>query len=143
MPRKRSNGDGSIFADGDGWRIQLMVEGKLVRRRATTKAQALAMLKELRQQVEAGLTIGTARQTVAEWLEHWLGVIAPKIKVKTLEGYRAVIGWYILPHLGHIRLEKLTAQQIENGYANRPSPPRFGCRPKPKRGNVAFFSARN
>jgi integrase len=113
---QRDYGDGTIYQEKGGrWRAALVIDGEIVRRRAGSEREAKAILKELRQQRDEGLNVGTAQQTLAQWLEHWLTTILPgkEIKPKTLASHRYIVEHYIVPHLGKHKLIRLTAQHID------------------------------
>ena len=40
-PKRRDDGDGSVYQEGEGrWRAALLIDGKMVRWRATTEKEA-------------------------------------------------------------------------------------------------------
>lgn len=50
---------------------------------------------------------------VAEWFDFWFREhVAPGLKPKTLEGYRYLIGHYITPAIGKLRLDTVTSDQL-------------------------------
>lgn len=118
-PKSRGDGEGSVYQDGPGqWRAQLVIDGKTHRRRAKTKREAQRKLKELMQQRDARLNIGEGNQQFRQWCGHWLtAIIAPLIKPNTLQGHRDALERYVFPSLGHIPLNKLTAQHIDEWQA--------------------------
>ncbi|NTU84004.1 MAG: hypothetical protein HGA45_32310 [Chloroflexales bacterium] len=105
-----------MYEEGQGrWRAALVIDGKVVRRRAHSEREAKAILKALRQQRDEGLNVGDGQQTLSQWLEHWLTTILPgkDIKAKTLDGHRYIVEHYITPYLGKHRLANLSAQHID------------------------------
>jgi len=115
----RDYGEGSIWQEGDGWRAALLIDGKRVKRRASTEREARVKLKELRQLRDQRITVRESQQTVATWLEHWMSTILPAkgVKRRTLDGYRYILDAYILPHLGTKALNKLSAADIDRWQA--------------------------
>lgn len=118
MNRKSSNDDeqGSVFEEGEGsgkWRAQLYINGRIVRRRASSERAAYAKLRELHDLRDQGLQVGSGRQTLDAWFTSWLATKERSLKVKTAEGYREVYDRYISPHLGKHRIERLRAQHID------------------------------
>lgn len=54
--------------------------------------------------------------TVAEWAEKWLDSGARKWTPRTLSDYNFRINKYVLPQLGQMRLESVTATEIDRWY---------------------------
>lgn len=110
---RRASGEGSIVKTAEGWRARVVIDGRRVERRATTKAGAKAALDELRGHADYG--VEPSRMTVEQWLLHWLDHIAA-LSPDTERGYRAYLRNYIGPMLGHIPLAKLRSEDIERLY---------------------------
>ena len=54
------------------------------------------------------------RQTIGEFLKRWLQDVArPRVRPRTFVGYEAAIEHHINPHLGRVRLAKLTPQHLQ------------------------------
>jgi integrase len=95
-----------------------VIDGKMERRRATTKRGAQQRLKELEAIRDARLNVGDGKQTVAQWVNHWLTVLLPPVvKPKTLEGHTDTCKRYVLPYLGRYTLLRLSAQHIDQWQA--------------------------
>jgi len=54
-------------------------------------------------------------QTLAEWLRSWLGSLrdSGRVRARTLDHYAMIAERHIIPTLGHIRLERLNAGQVQ------------------------------
>lgn len=114
--KARADGEGSIYEEEPGrWRAQLVIDGKMVRRRAQSKREAQTKLKELEQQRQARLNVGEGKQLLNAWVAFWLDTILPgkQVKLKTIEGHRYTCDQYVLPYLGQYQLVKLSAQHID------------------------------
>lgn len=124
--QRRAPGEGSIYPirnkageiTGYAGSIDLTVgiDGKRRRRRARgkTKTEVANKLRELRKQADAGVDLGTPRQTLAQFLAHWLkDVVLIRNSPKTHASYSDVVRLYIIPHIGHIRLDQLTQKHIQ------------------------------
>lgn len=63
--------------------------------------------------------IVTGSSSVAAWLNYWLDVICVErnLKVNTVKGYRSKIDTYLIPHLGHLRLDRLEPGHLRAMYA--------------------------
>lgn len=114
---RAAKGEGSIFPNpAGGWRGYITVNGRRKYSSGTTKSEVAQKLRELKNQRDAGvLTLGRAPTTSA-WLAHWLAAKKPSLKIKTYETYRDTITWYVPAWLGDVRLDKLTAEHLEQAY---------------------------
>ena len=86
----------------------------------TGKRDAEKRLTELQRQHDTGEYIEPSKETTAEFLEHWFRDYAEThVRPITLEGYRGNLDRHIIPVLGHIRLDKLTARHIASFESDR------------------------
>lgn len=120
---------GTIRRQGKGsWELKFdigtdQITGKRRTRYVTfrgTKAEAHKELTRLLKQVDDGSHVEASKETLANFAEYWLDVVAPiKAKsAKTLERYRELIEGHIVPRLGTIRLQKLQGSHIDELYAH-------------------------
>lgn len=110
---RRGKGEGSIRKLADGrWRARLRVDGVEWNRERRTKAEALRELKRL--QVRAGLATG-AGQTLEAYLEEWIDGL--QLRPRTVERYELDVRVRLVPYLGHVRLDRITAATIQAAYA--------------------------
>jgi integrase len=118
--RQRNKGSWEIRysppADGSGSRKYL---SETVR---GTKAEAQVVLRDRIKAIETGSYVIKNKETVAEFMERWLATYAAtNTNLKTQQGYRGVIARHIVPALGSIKLQNLTARQIQSLYAEMQS----------------------
>lgn len=127
MTRKRRGRDeGSIYQRKDGlWctSVSAGYDAKGKRRRRTvygkTKAEVRDKLRELQTSATLGILTDADRLTVAEYLSRWLeNMIKPKVETNTFNRYEQHVRLHLLPHIGTVRLNKLTALHIEQLYAD-------------------------
>lgn len=116
---KRAHGEGTISKRPDGtWegKVSLGYDGEGRRKRKTvygrTRQEVKGKLDELKRQI-AGGTFTDTKLTVKDYLEEWLKEKAHHLKPRTISDYRYEIEKYITPHLGTVKLEKLTPLQIQ------------------------------
>jgi hypothetical protein len=110
-----------VYQRADGrWVASLEVgmnrDGRRRRPRAVrrTKREALAALDELRRQVDQGVT-PERTQSVGDFLEWWLATVVPDtVKPSTLDGYERIVKLYITPHVGPVKLAKLSPQHVKS-----------------------------
>jgi integrase len=125
MARKRKAGAGSIRLRKDGrWEGRIVVgydeKGypKTKNVLAKTKSACAEKLKELKNSI-APPTPEKAKpsMTLGEWLDHWYQIYKkPTIRPNTQLSYEQRIYNHIIPHLGQIKLEKLTSKDIQQFY---------------------------
>lgn len=123
--RRRGRGEGTIgkTTDGRWWgRITIGVyttpAGKRAQRRRVvygpTRGAVARALHKLLKDRDAGLPIQSERQTLKQYLTHWLHhVILPKVRDKTWIHYEGVVRLHLVPSLGDVPLSHLTPQRIQ------------------------------
>lgn len=115
---KRGKGEGSVFELPNGtWRGKATVgyteDGKQRFRWVSGKTQgeALKKLNALKTCIASGIsTPGTLK--LSDYLTQWTDLKEDEVKPKTLAGYRQIIDLYIKPHLGHVKLERVTTANV-------------------------------
>lgn len=145
MSKQRSDGEGSIYqrhkpdcprpvhengkpACKCPWQGVLVLgyrtgpDGKkrALRKKVTgqSKSGAAAKLNELREKhADHDLPADGRPVTVEQWMTYWYTRILPRTaKPYTIAGYNAKVNQYIIPLLGHHRLDKLTPEHIEDAW---------------------------
>lgn len=83
-----------------------------------TKREAEKELTRWTAEIDRGTAVDTTKQTVAEFLRHWLDTVAKhRVRPTTLEDYRATIENHIIPALGGIAVQRLTPAQVQAFYS--------------------------
>lgn len=81
--------------------------------RRKNKAELLKELAKLRADLEKRGDIPTANTTVEKWFTYWLeNIAAKKVRPNTLDGYRRTVANHIVPAIGKIKLDKVTAAHV-------------------------------
>lgn len=114
--KRRQYGTGSIYKRTDGrWAgaIDAGYTERGTRRRITrtgkTEAEVKTKLKELARQIGSeGVPAASSRTTVKTWAEAWLEITRRDLRPRSWNADRAAIRNYIVPTIGHKRLEQLT-----------------------------------
>jgi integrase len=71
-------------------------------------------LRDALKAAEQGTLVADERQTLGEFLARWLQDVArTRVRPRTFVGYEATIERHISPHLGRMRLAKLTPQHLQ------------------------------
>lgn len=115
---RRAKGDGSIWQRADGtWKGSIpLANGKRKGFSAPNQQAAERKQRELLNRRDGGtLTAGKAMK-LGPWLDRWLTI--GDRKLSTTVGYRGYIERDIKPALGHVRLDKLTIEWVEDFYAD-------------------------
>lgn len=119
---RRGHGEGSIYLRNDGrWAASITLEG---RKRKTiygkTRKDVQEQLKVALHQQQQGTLVTSERQTVAQFLTHWLeDVHKQSIRIRTYERYEEIVRLHLVPVLGHIQLLKLSPQQLQSFYTKK------------------------
>lgn len=131
MTRRRGRGDGSIYRRQDGrWAATMSLgvrAGKRVRKtfygstRAEVQSRLSAALRAPERPVEAN-----DRETVASYLTEWLEIASHKVEPSTARRYAQIVRQQLIPHIGHIKLLKLTPEDVERMLYELARTPRAG-----------------
>lgn len=120
VKRRRGKGEGSITKLADGrWQARIdlgYVNGRRKRKAfyGKTRREVVEKLKKALADHQQGTLALDERQTVGQFLTHWLENVArPSVRPRTYASYAQLIRVHILPHLGRVPLARLTAQQVQ------------------------------
>jgi integrase len=110
--------EATIYPEGDGYTGAISLgfdaAGKRVRvkRKGRTKAQVKDKLREVVDDLEAGVT-ATENYTVADAVNDFLDQGVKGKSTETAGNYRSLAGHHLIPHIGATKLKKLTADQLD------------------------------
>jgi integrase len=119
---RRGHGEGSIYRRKDGrWAASITLENH---RRKTYYGKTR---KEVQEKLNAALheqrqgTLATGKQqTMSHYLKYWLEEVhKPTIRLSSYDKYRKLLDRHILPELGHLQVQKLSAQQVQAFYTRK------------------------
>jgi integrase len=116
-------GEGSVYQrKGDKrWVASFIVEETSKRRYIykDTRKEAYDALHEALQAQKQGILATGPKQKLKDYMVRWFEEVQkPNLRESTIERCENSIFKHILPALGHIELQKLTAQQIQMFYNN-------------------------
>lgn len=122
--RPRAHGTGSVFQrkdrKGKQWVAQIILEdGKTRQRYFNTQGEAATALNEMLYEQRQGTLITAKDQTVKQHLERWIEIHKTRIRWSTYLNYRRVIDKHLLPTLGHLTLQKVSARDLDALYARK------------------------
>ncbi len=118
---RRENHSGSIYRDGDGYRVQVLLgynsdTGKAITRKVRAKSQdeAVDALKKLQAEQSKGRAIPSSGASVGDYLNHWLASkIQPMRAPSTYRQYAWLVNDHIAPLLGKKRLDKVGRADVQ------------------------------
>ena len=119
---KQANGEGSVYLRESDQRYvgSITHNGKRKVFYGKTKKEARDKMKAALYEQQKGTLPTTSKQTVAQFLEHWLeNTQKASVRPRTYERYEEVIRLHINPAIGRYQLQKLTAQHIETFYTKK------------------------
>jgi integrase len=132
MSTRRGTGEGAVYHREDGrWAASVTVgygprtrearrtvEHPLesTRKRVTvygrTRQEVIVKLRDLQRNVADGLPVVDQRTTLEHYLEGWLERVAPRLRPATLLRYSGLVRGQLIPHLGRIRLARLSPADV-------------------------------
>lgn len=115
---RHTRGEGSVFQREDGrWVASIPLGGgKKKQEYYDTKSQAERAKRRMLNDLEQGKLLITPDQTLANYLEYWLGVRRSSLKLTTYSLYHRYLTDYVIPTLGHIKLRKLSGDMFQSLY---------------------------
>lgn len=126
MARKKStghrgHGEGSITERKDGrYQIAITLEnGQRKYYYAPNKKEAVELLRKIQQEQHQGTLPTGPQQTLEQYLKEWLAAHKHTIRPRSWERYEAIIRLHLVPTLGKLTLQKLTAQHLDRLYRQK------------------------
>jgi len=118
---KRGNNEGTIYKRSDGrWASALTVTGRKQRSfYGKTRQEVAKKLMEALREREQGLPAMSERQTVGQFLTQWLETAKSTIRNTTFVRYEEYVRLHIAPVIGHIRLARLTPEDVQGLYTRK------------------------
>src|SRR6266566_4891516 len=118
---RRKHDEGSVFQRKDGrWVAQVRLEnGKKKQRyfKPDQEKEARVALRKMLHEKEQGTLPTGPNQTLKTYLEQWLEQVhKPRVRKGSYNLYQIMLNRHIIPALGHIQLQKLTAQHVQAFY---------------------------
>lgn len=114
----RGKGEGSVFEDSRGlWNgtIELPpLNGERRRKtiRRKNKKDLLEALADVKTELRRLGDLPTKSQTVEQWFKYWLKQVAREVRPNTYDGYKRTVHNHIIPAIGNVKLDKLTATHM-------------------------------
>ena len=123
-PKGRSHGEGSVFERKNGDRnkpfvAQIPLGGgkKKIVGYYATKQEAVTAKNKALHEIEQIKRVGNTRQKVGEYLEYWLeNIHRISVRLSSYVQTRNIIKHHLIPALGEIPIQKLTAREVQQFY---------------------------
>lgn len=119
----RNKGEGSIHFDkGRGLWVGVIeldpLSGKRQRKtvRRKSKKELLDEMARLRLQLKREGMLPTSSPTVEQWMRLWLRRSPDEVRPNTLVNYRTVVEKYVIPNIGSVKLDKVSASHLRRVY---------------------------
>ena len=81
-----------------------------------TRKEAEAARADLVSAVNAGLYVVSSSKTLAAFAMDWVNAIRVTVRPATLESYERYLRLHVIPRLGHVQLQRLTAADLNRIY---------------------------
>lgn len=102
------------------WKGAVRHNGKRHWVSAATRPLAVAALKKVVKEIEAGQAPSQGSQTVAEFCTEWLeSSVKPTVRPRTYQAYAERLRVHVFPTLGKHKLVNLTARDLQMLYARK------------------------
>lgn len=131
MSLKRSNGDGTIYLNNKRKRYECQffyadpMTGEKKKKKLVGKTiknldhRRKEYMEQINKEHAEVLSRQSMAETTEEWLSEWLELfIKPTVRTKTYERYKCSIYNHIIPYIGTIPIDKLTAEDVQNMMNN-------------------------
>jgi len=112
-----------LAPSSDGKRRQKRVSG------FATERQARRALAQAKVDIDAGRLRYGARHTVADLASEWLEAVRPNRKASTFSNWSWLMRAYVVPRIGHVRLDRLSPTDIQRLYSELRSSGARGGKP--------------
>jgi len=118
---KRANGEGTIFKRKDGrWCASVSLDfGKRKYIYGKTREEVGRKLTVAQKAKQDGLPLPAERQTVEQYLKHWLESVKPSLRPSTHLRYEQLVRLHALPYLGKLPITRLKPDHLQRLYADR------------------------
>lgn len=83
---------------------------KVIRRKS--KPELIKAMTAAKSDLERMGDLPTANQTVEQWFRYWLKQVQKEIRPNTFDGYKRTVENHIIPAIGKVKLDKLTATHM-------------------------------
>lgn len=114
----RGKGEGSVYKDSRGlWTAVIELpplngERRRKKIRRKSKKELLEAMSAAKSELQRLGDLPTKNQTVEQWFTYWLKQVAKEVRPNTFDGYKRTVHNHIIPAIGKVKLDKLTATHM-------------------------------
>jgi integrase len=124
LPKKRGNGEGSVYRRKDGlWVGQYVIKTpngtKTKYIYSKSRKEAAAKLTKAMAERESGLVYDCGSLTMEEYLDKWLDAIKGTVRERTWKRSEEIVRLHLVPTLGNFRLDMLNSLQVQSLYRSK------------------------
>ena len=124
MPKKRGNGEGSLYRRKDGlWVGQYKIQTHDVTKTkyiySKTRKEAASKLADALSERDSGLVYECGSMSLRDYLERWLETTKGTVRERTWIRAEMDVRVYINPVLGESKLGRLSALQLQSFYRTK------------------------
>ncbi len=121
MARRRGNAEGTIYKRKDGrWEARISLDqGRRKAFYGRTRQEVRRKLATALKARQDGLPLVAERQTVRQYMGHWLESTRPSLRPRTWLRYEQLLRLHVVPEIGKVRLVRLSPQHLQRLYAGR------------------------
>jgi hypothetical protein len=118
MRKKRGQNQGSVYqrSSDKRWVGQVTIQKKHHVKYFYSQPEAEAWLSQALLLIGQGLPLAGTRVSLATYFTSWLERLSPSLRPKTQIQYEQVVHKHILPSLGHLSMQELKADHIQELY---------------------------
>lgn len=123
---RRGRGEDSIYLDGERWRGAVSLgygpDGRRQRKKVSgaTKGEVVRKMRQIRSDLDAGLSVPDDRLTVGAFLSRWVAHGLPgQVSERTLDSYADTVRLHLAPALGRVVLRKLSVDDVDRLLAHK------------------------
>jgi integrase len=109
--KKRASGEGSLYFNKSRQLWVAVTPAPRVYRYGKTQAEAKSRRDEVLK-LRGRVSKSASKVTVEEWMTAWLG--SRDVRPRTAERDAGLVNTHILPHIGKVRLAKLSARDVQS-----------------------------
>jgi integrase len=124
LPKKRGNGEGSVYRRKDGlWVGQYVIKTsdgtKTKYIYSKSRKEAVDKLTKAIAERDSGLVYDCGSLTVEEYLDKWLDGIKGTVRERTWQRSEEIVRLHLVPTLGKSRLDSLNSLQVQTLYRSK------------------------
>jgi integrase len=118
MQKRRGQNQGSVYqrSSDKRWVGQITIQKKHRMKYFYSQSEAEAWLRQALLRIGQGMPIAGTPVSLVVYFTSWLENMAPSLRPKTWIQYEQVVNKHILPSLGHLSVQELKANQIQEFY---------------------------